>query len=115
MFKHSNYRLNYLKDNFDFRELKNGYIVLKHNEGWIDFAVLEFSYSDNSGEFLSCFWHGSGPSEGLRECRHSYFGTPPNPHNDEEGIDSYVFYINGKLVTEAFEVLSEYFDDMKER
>ncbi len=91
---------------FEVRELgEGGYLVLNWdvNHSWLDFAVLEFcsSNADDTEVMLSCVFHGGGPSDVLRECRHTHWG--------EEG---YLYYVNGRLITLAFQALSEFFDDM---
>lgn len=45
--------------------------------------------------------HGDGPSKGLRELRHTYWGEPDS---------GYIFYPNGKLISAAFGALRTWFD-----
>lgn len=76
------------------------------NSSWRYFAILCFSSSNTDGtdKKYECFWFGEGPTNPLRECRHSYFGSSATE------IDGYVFYINKKLMMDAFEFLSTYYD-----
>lgn len=86
------YSLDKIPVAYEIREITNGWVVLNwHDETWLKFAVLE---SDGSSVF-----HGEGPSGSLRECRHTYWG-----------YDGYIFYPNARLITDAFRVLSEFYD-----
>lgn len=83
---------------------EEGYLLLKWDENnfWLKFAVLQF-HSSAVGEdvLLSPIFWGEGPTDNLRECRHTYWGE-----------NGYVFYPDGKTISLAFKVLSQYFDDM---
>ena len=100
------YLLEELREKFEVVDLGiNAVLVLNKKQGnWIRFAVMEFSHGTGDGKenYMSVIFHGSGPSEGLRECRHTWWG---------EG-DGYVFYPNGRTISLAFKELSKYFDDM---
>jgi hypothetical protein len=63
------------------------------------FAVFEFlAKSDDTTEHIMIF-HGTGPSGGLRECRHIYWG---------EG--GYTFCLRFALVEAAFRELRRWYD-----
>ncbi len=85
----------------------DAWVILREETGTLYFAVARFISSDSDGLDVSVevFWHGWGcgslNGSGLRECRHSYFGD-----------DGYVFYIDGRIMSQAFKVLSTYFDEM---
>lgn len=96
------YSLDKIPVAYEIREITNGWVVLNwHDETWLKFAVLEFNHSDGDGSntVTTPVFHGEGPSGSLRECRHTYWG-----------YDGYIFYPNGQLITEAFKVLSEFYD-----
>lgn len=97
------YPLSKLKKEFELRDLKtrDAYLVLNKDENWIKFAVLDFHTGMDDDIFLSCVFHGEGPTDPLRECRHTYWGDK-----------GYLFYPNGEVISAAFSVLSEFFDDM---
>jgi hypothetical protein len=104
------YSLDKARAKFEVREIcHDGYLVLNwdHPPGekrlWLKFAVMNFYTSDCDGAntALVCVFHGEGPSDCLRECRHTYWG--------ESG---YIFYPNGELIAAAFKALSEFFDQM---
>lgn len=84
-----------------------GKLILNIDENKIDFAVMEFYSSgvNDTNVLLSEIFHGVGFAGGLRECRHTYWGG-------DWGGEGYVFYPNGKIIADAFEKLSKYFDDM---
>ena len=73
-------------------------------KGIIDFALYQFNHSDGDGEneMWTRIFEGTGPSDGLREMRHIYWGE-----KDENG---YIYYLDMKAVTSAFKILGEYFD-----
>lgn len=101
------YPIEKARKRYEVRELPmGGHLVLNPNEHWMKFAVLQFytSESDGTNEMGSCVFHGEGPHDALRECRHTWWG---------EECDGYLFYPNGQLIAGAFEALSEFFDDMK--
>jgi hypothetical protein len=56
---------------------------------------------DNGLIYYTVPMHGSGCGEGLRECRHVYFG------DDDDG---YWFYPNPELIAWVFEKLGRWFD-----
>ena len=103
------YLLDDLRSQFDVRDLPHGgQLVLKRKDGsnWLEFAVMMFARSntDGSNTLVSCVFHGDGPGGkggSLRECRHTYWGE-----------DGYIFYPDGALISSAFAMLSEFFDDM---
>jgi hypothetical protein len=90
--------------------LPGGLIVIDQtNMLSVKFAVLTpvSGYVNDAGEVFTeanCLMWGEGPSENLRECRHTYWG-------DEEN-SGYIFYPSGPLITAVFERLSAFFDDM---
>lgn len=89
----------------------DGVVVIKESEYWIDFAVMVWLAELSDGaQVYQCLWQGGGTRQ-LRECRHSYFGTPPAPWDeDKEVMTGYIFYLDGELFKKAIDVLSEYFD-----
>lgn len=101
------YSLDEAKEKYEVRTLTDdSYLVLNrnrfgNNENWLDFAVLEFSYSDvdSTNVFLSCVFNGGGPTDILRECRHTWWGE-----------DGYVFYPKIEIITEGLKALEEFFD-----
>ena len=102
------YPLGLLREDFEVVDLGNdAYLILKwcKDRFWLDFAVMDRAYETNDGVWLSCLFHGCGPSETLRECRHTWWG--------EKG-EGYLFYANGPAIAAAFKELSKYFDGMAE-
>lgn len=85
-------------------EHEGGWLLVHDRDGWIDFALVEFAMSDDSGSerSVSLVWSGSGPGDGLRELRHSYFGDKSQP--------GYVFYLSMDRMEAAFKHLRRYFD-----
>jgi hypothetical protein len=69
----------------------------------LDFAALSFIQSnfDGSNIMAECLFFGSGPTGGLRECRHTYWGE-----------DGYIFYPDGVVIAAALKELSEFYDDL---
>jgi hypothetical protein len=76
----------------------------QEHESWLEFIFVEWNYSDDK-DYYRCIFHGCGASSlnleefSLRELRHMYFG--------EQG---YVFYMPGKALISAMQVLAKYFD-----
>lgn len=68
---------------------------------WLKFAVLEWysSNGDGSNAVAALVFHGEGPSSGLRECRHTYWG--------ESG---YIFYPNAAVIMAGLRALEAFFD-----
>lgn len=71
----------------------------------VEFAVFDWSSSEgpdltdiDSTQYTLLFY-GEGPSDGLRECRHTYWG--------QEG---YIFYPDAELISDALEKLKKWFD-----
>jgi hypothetical protein len=87
------------------RLCQDGWMFLNWDEKrfWLKFAVLQFYSSDADGNSvqLECVFHGEGPTGGLRECRHTWWG---------EG--GYIFYPKGKIITSAISELAKHFDDL---
>lgn len=66
----------------------------------VGFAVLDLAYTaEIGGVKLSLVFHGEGPSDGLRELRHTYWGE-----------DGYLFYPDARVITAALAALKEWFD-----
>ncbi len=100
------YSLDDIKKTYEVIELKgNGYLVLNKNDIFLNFAVMSFVSSnlDDSDTKVAIVFHGSGPSDNLRECRHTWWGK-----------DGYIFYPNGPMIMDAFKHLAKYFDEMVE-
>lgn len=100
------WRLAELREQFEVRDLPRvGWLALSKaaDSSWLRFAVLDFEQSDGDGSnvLVGLVFHGEGPSDPLRECRHTYWGD-----------DGYIFYPNGALIADAFVALSEFFDNM---
>lgn len=98
-----------LKEKFELEKLDcpgDAWLVTYFKDSdqfWLDFAVMEFS-SQICGEDeieLTVLFHGCGPTNGLQECRHTYWGR-----------EGYIFYPNGPTIAAAFKALSKYYDDM---
>lgn len=101
------YFMGQIKEKYEVTQLnKDGYLVLNWcpDKFWLQFAVLTFYSSDLDGSNVWCelLFNGHGPSDSLRECRHTYWGE-----------NGYVFYPNAPVIVAAFEALSEFFDGMK--
>lgn len=97
------YSLKEARQGNEVKELDGGWFVYNIRDNLhVQFAVFHLSYGDDKDTMMSCVFHGTGPSGSLRECRHTWWG-------DDEG---YVFYPPGRLITQAFQCLSEFFDDM---
>lgn len=71
----------------------------KANETWMDFIFLELNHYHNNEPFYSELCRVSGPSDGLRECRHTHFAD-----------DGYVFYMNGRNMITMIEFLDKFYD-----
>ena len=74
-----------------------------NNEGWLTIGVFQFA-SQTLGDdeiFVDPIFVGEGPSDGLRELRHTWWG---------ENQDGYIFYPNGEYITKALEFLKKYYD-----
>ncbi len=82
----------------------NAYLAIKSDDNWVEFALFEFAQSDYEETLVQPIWQGTGPSEGLRELRHSWFGETSG---DMRG---YVHYLSMDLMEEAFKILRKYFD-----
>jgi hypothetical protein len=72
------------------------------DRAWLEFAAFYFTASDFDGSniLVECFLKGDGPSDILRECRHTWWG-------DENG---YMFYVNKKNIVAVLNRLSDFFD-----
>lgn len=93
------YDLGKITANHEVVKFDNGILVLINDDGCIDFFLIERNWS--SDEFPAGFgnmvFYGYGFSGNLKEMRHTYF----NP---------YLFYINAKLIEQAFAELRKYFE-----
>jgi hypothetical protein len=100
---------------FDERiDLPNGVLLVRlPEEGGItvEFAVLGWSGGPSTDvrtnevvapSTYEMVFHGSGPSGGLRELRHTWWGAP-----DDGG---YLFYPDFTLLEAAFKALRKWFD-----
>lgn len=97
------YPLTYLKT-FEYHHLEDdGLIVYKWDEDkfWLKFAVLGFNSGVDDEQFLTVIFHGEGPTDCLRELRHTWWGD-----------GGYIFYPRGKVITDAFNKLRDHFDDI---
>lgn len=104
MHNSTGYSLEYLKNNFEIREIaEHVYMLLKWDAEkiWLDFAFFDFLISDfdYKNMFVECVFHGCGPTGALRECRHTYWG--------EEG---YIFYPKKRVIKAALKALEEFYD-----
>jgi len=102
------YSLTEAKEKFEVREIfPDCWLVLNWDDDldrfWLKFGVFDFFQSqiDGSNLKMGLIFHGAGTTNGLRECRHTYWGH-----------EGYIFYPKGKLIAVAFKALSEFFDDM---
>ena len=92
------------KDLKVIRLKRQGAIVFNlRDDLWVKFAVCSLAFTQDNIDYLSLVFQGEGPSDNLRELRHTYWGE-----------DGYIFYVNGIEITEAFAHLAEYFDECKE-
>lgn len=94
------YDLNRIKDKFKVIPVGEGFMVWIDREGWINFFVFETVSWDGDTlkpSNIKIIWHGEGPSDTLRELRHSYFSP-------------YLFYINAKVIEASFQELRKHFD-----
>jgi hypothetical protein len=99
------YSLSELKKNNEVIEVcEDGYVVWnKTKDYWYKFAVMQFHYSvDDENTFVTPIFIGEGPSDNLRECRHTQWGT-----------NGYIFYPDGQIIVAAFKELAKYYDDME--
>lgn len=64
-------------------------------DGWISFVVFKF-YAGDESVYYSKVFCGKGPSQNLRELRHTYWG--------ENGA-GYIFFPSAKLICDAFDKL----------
>lgn len=80
-------------------EFTNGILVMIKDDICIDFFIIEKNWSsdDFPKGFGNMVFYGYGFSGNLKEMRHTYF----NP---------YLFYINAKLIEQAFQELRKYFE-----
>lgn len=98
------YSLNLLKGLGQLKSLTvDAWILTKiTGEHWLDFVVVKF-YSSNfdMSESISVeyVFGGAGPTMGLRELRHTYWGD-----------SGYIPYLDSKTVVAAFKFLSQYYD-----
>lgn len=102
------YPLDKAKARFEVRDLcRDAWLVLKWDADrlWLHFAVMTFHSSDGDGKntVMKPQFHGEGPSQNLRECRHTWWG---------DNGDGYLFYPQGPAIIAGFKALSEYFDNM---
>jgi hypothetical protein len=99
------FSLNEAQDKFIVTELgSTGWLILNWDKEhfWLKFACVEFSSSAHYGvsTLVRCIFHGCGPTTGLREMRHTWWG-------DGNG---YLFYASREIITRAFKVLDEFYD-----
>ena len=81
-------------------------VVIRDAKDWIRFAMFDFAESDVDCKDVRYFmiFHGEGPSDGLRECRHIWWG---DGEGDERG---YTFYLPLAETAEALTLLRRWFD-----
>jgi hypothetical protein len=84
-----------------------GWLALyKQDDGheWYHYGLFQFAGAESDGDkntMVEKIFIGQGPSGNLREMRHTYFGEK----------DGYIFYLPMKMIREAFDVLSKYYDE----
>lgn len=95
----NDYNLADIIENNEVIEFENGILVLIKDDITIDFFLIERNWSsdDFPKGFGNMVFYGYGFSGNLKEMRHTYF----NP---------YLFYINAKLIEQAFNELRKYFE-----
>jgi hypothetical protein len=73
----------------------------KFSGGFMDFAFFDYSYlcDDSNETYTTLMMHGSGPSNNLRECRHTFWGE-----------DGYIFYPQKSHIIAALDWLEKYYD-----
>lgn len=100
-----NYSLDKLKEEFDVRELcEDGWLILNMDENklWLKFVVMQYSDCDGTNTFVKTVFHGYGPSDNLRECRHTWWGD-----SNEEG---YIFYPKADIIIASLNALKEFYE-----
>lgn len=102
-------------DYYDLKEVKelfphlrnkdNTWVFVKEHENKVtlDFCVFESAGSYNDSQYLKLIFRGWGTGASLRECRHTHWGE------DQEN-PGYIFYPNPAAISNAFELLKEWFD-----
>jgi len=82
-------------------KLDNSQLIVAYNDSdcWYDFVFLTWSYGSDEGDFYQQFCKASGPSDFLRECRHTNFSN-----------DGYLFYMNRTSIEAMLGFLSKYYD-----
>ena len=95
------YNIGKIKANHKYVALTNGLLVLiEEKDGtWVDYFLIELNFysEDFPDGFGNTVFYGCGASGNLKEMRHTYFRP-------------YLFYINAKLIEEAFAELRKYFE-----
>lgn len=98
------YRLDLIKENFEWTELieNDSWLVMNWDKDrfWLQFALVEFHCGYDDRTIVKIMWHGDGPAGNLKELRHSYF-------------PEYQFYFNGVAMAAALIELSKHFDMRK--
>lgn len=96
------YKLEDLKQNFDNVEiLSEEYFIVAYNNSdcWYDFYFFEWNSTSDEGQYFKEYAKVSGPSDNLRECRHTYFQN-----------EGYIFYLEKKKMLLFIEFLERYYD-----
>lgn len=109
------YNINELKKNYDVQHLfygKNSQIWVVKIKGdaapnWCRFEFMEYLCGDDEGNYVQPFLVCEGPSKGLRELRHSWWGN----YLEEENTGGYLFYMNTDAVRRAMNHLDIYYDN----
>lgn len=75
-------------------------VVYSDDNSWYDFCFMEWQSTDSDGtKYYTKFMEVSGPSDPLRECRHSYIGNK-----------GYVFYLEKDVMLAILNYLEKYYD-----
>lgn len=80
----------------------NCLLFTKVTEYWVDYALMQFAEDDGITSLYVNVFSGRGTGPGLREMRHTYFGTEFN---------GYCFYLPINAVQQALELLKQHFEE----
>ena len=86
---------------------ENALLIVEVENYWVNWVLLECYFTDICQEkdknYYAILAEGAGVTGMLRELRHTQFTPCEEP-------SGYIFYINPKLLADAFNKLSKWFD-----